>query len=72
MLDLVAGPGSTERDDDAGTSSTANVGFGFGVGGEAGEVDPERQAAFQAHDANPSPVLWVKARRLLCTESLEM
>lgn len=24
------------------------------------EVDPEKQAMFQAQDANPSPVLWVK------------
>lgn len=27
---------------------------------EEEEVDPERQAMFQAQDSNPSPVLWVK------------
>lgn len=30
------------------------------VGDEEEDVDPERQAAYQAQDANPCPVLWVK------------
>lgn len=35
---------------------------------EEDEVDPERQAMFQAQDSNPSPVLWVKVRnRSQCT-----
>ena len=50
-----------------GASSTASVGLGLGLElglglGEDGGVDPERQAMFQAQDANTTPVLWVKVR----------
>eukprot|EP00752_Nemacystus_decipiens_P001742 g1685.t1 len=38
----------------------ARSGFAGMEEAEEEEVDPERQAMFQAQDSNPSPVLWVK------------
>lgn len=52
--------GGGARGNRASPTASGGLGFGFELG--LGEVDPERQAMFQAQDANSTPVLWVKVR----------